>query len=162
MIEEKIKTRAALKDILSSLKKENRTVVFTNGCFDILHAGHVTYLEEAKKHGDILVVAVNSDNSAKRLKGEGRPLVNQDDRMKILASLESVNFVTSFKEDDPAAIVKELGPDIIVKGSDWKEDEIIGGEDVKKRGGKVVTIPFYKDYSTTLLMKRIKKFDEKK
>lgn len=156
MIEEKIKTKDNLKEILSGLKKQNKTIVFTNGCFDILHVGHVTYLEEAKKHGDILVVAINSDASARRLKGQGRPIVSQKDRMKILASLESVDFVTVFNEDNPASIVKELNPDVIAKGADWKADEIIGGEYVRKRGGKIVTIPFYKGYSTTDLLEKIK------
>lgn len=157
MTKDKIKTVNTLKDILSRLKKQKKSIVFTNGCFDILHVGHVTYLENAKREGDILVVAVNSDDSLRRLKGEGRPIVNQDDRMKILAALESVDFVISFEEDDPASMVKRLNPDVIVKGSDWKEDEVIGGEYVKKMGGKVVTIPLCEGYSTTSLIEKIKR-----
>ena len=157
MTQDKIKTLDGLKDILSALRKGQKRIVFTNGCFDILHVGHVTYLEEAKKQGDILVVAVNSDDSLKRLKGKGRPVVNQNDRMKMLAALESVDYVIIFKEDNPASIVEDLKPDVIVKGSDWKEDEIIGAESVKKGGGKVITIPISQGYSTTALLKKIKK-----
>ncbi len=156
MIEGKIKKLDVLKNILSDFKKQNKSIVFTNGCFDILHVGHVLYLEDAKREGEILVVAVNSDSSTKRLKGKNRPLVNQNDRMRILASLEAVDFVTVFDEDTPEAIVKELNPDVIVKGSDWKEDEIIGGDFVKRKGGKVVTVPFRKDYSTSSLIKKVK------
>lgn len=156
MIKEKIKSSKELKNILSSLKDKNKRVVFTNGCFDLIHAGHVAYLEGAKGHGDILVVAVNSDSSVKRLKGAGRPIVGLNDRMKIVAALESVDFVTFFEEDDPFAIVKELNPDVIVKGADWKEDEIIGGSYVRGMGGKVATIPFLKGYSTTSIIKKIK------
>jgi len=157
MTQDKIKTLDGLKDTLSALRKEQKRIVFTNGCFDILHVGHVAYLEEAKKEGDILVVAVNSDDSLKRLKGKGRPVVNQNDRMKMLAALESVDYVVIFKEDNPASIVEDLKPDVIVKGSDWKEDKIIGGESVKKRGGKVITIPISQGYSTTALLEKIKK-----
>ena len=157
MIKDKIKTREALKKIVSRLKKERKTVVFTNGCFDILHAGHVTYLEEAKKEGDILIVALNSDSSVRTLKGRGRPVVNQNERSMVLAALDSVDFVTVFEEDDPAAIIKALGPDVIVKGADWRKDEIIGGDYVKKSGGRVATAPIYKGLSTTSLIKKIKR-----
>lgn len=157
MIQQKIKNKTDLVKILSKFKKEKKRVVFTNGCFDILHAGHTAYLEEAKKKGDFLVVAVNSDNSVKRIKGSARPIVNENDRLKIIASLESVDFVTIFSEDTPAEIIKELCPDIIVKGSDWKENEIVGADFIKKNGGSVITIPFLKGYSTTSLINKIKK-----
>ena len=156
MIQDKIKDIRDLKRIITGLKEEKRSVVFTNGCFDILHAGHCALLEEAKGHADVLVVAINSDESARRLKGGGRPIANQDDRMKVLASLGSVDFVTTFDEDDPGAIIRELDPDVIVKGSDWKEADIIGGDYIKKRGGRVVTVPFLKGYSTSKLIERIK------
>ncbi len=157
MIKKKIKKKQGLKKTISRLKKREKSIVFTNGCFDILHAGHVHYLEEAKKLGDVLVVAVNSDGSAKRLKGKGRPVTSRDNRMKLLAALESVDFVTYFDEDDPGSIVRELEPDIIVKGSDWDEDDIIGADVVKKRGGRVATISFLKGLSTTSIIKKIKK-----
>lgn len=157
MIKDKIKTKEALKKIVSRLKKERKTVVFTNGCFDILHAGHVTYLEEAKREGDVLIVALNSDSSVRRLKGKGRPVVNQKERSMVLAALDSVDFVTVFEEDDPAAIIKALGPDVIVKGADWRKGEIIGGDYVKKRGGRAATARLYKGLSTTFLIKKIKR-----
>jgi D-beta-D-heptose 7-phosphate kinase/D-beta-D-heptose 1-phosphate adenosyltransferase len=156
MIKNKIKSVKDLKSILSTLKEEGKKIVFTNGCFDILHVGHVSYLEEAKRHGDILVVAINSDKSTEKLKGKGRPIVHQADRLKMLASLESVDFATAFNEDDPGLIVKKLNPDVIVKGSDWKEEDIIGGEDVRKKGGKTITIPFLSGYSTTTVIKKVK------
>lgn len=157
MIEDKIKKIDALKSMLSDLKKAKKVIVFTNGCFDMLHIGHVKYLQEAKACGDILVVAVNSDGSVRRLKGPDRPVVSQDDRLRMLASLESVDYVTVFDEETPVSIIKELKPDVIVKGSDWKEDEIVGGDFVKKIGGKVVTVPFIKGYSTSSLIKKIKR-----
>ena len=157
MIEEKIKTATILKKILSGLKRRNKKIVFTNGCFDILHPGHVKYLEKAKSKGDLLVVAVNSDDSAKRVKGKGRPIVRCKARMKVLAALESVDFVTWFKEDNPYSIVRKLAPDVLVNGADWREDEIIGAKFVKDKGGRVVTVPIIKGYSTTKILKKIKK-----
>jgi D-beta-D-heptose 7-phosphate kinase/D-beta-D-heptose 1-phosphate adenosyltransferase len=156
MTRSKIKAAEELSGILSALKKDKKTVVFTNGCFDILHMGHAAYLEEAKKQGDLLVIGLNSDSSVRRLKGAGRPLVNQDDRAGMLASLQAVDYVTIFDEDDPGSLIKKLDPDIIVKGSDWRESEIIGGDFVKKRGGKVMTIPFLDGYSTSALIEKIK------
>ncbi|MEE8360033.1 MAG: D-glycero-beta-D-manno-heptose 1-phosphate adenylyltransferase [Candidatus Omnitrophota bacterium] len=156
MIEDKIKSVEKLKTKLSLLKSEGKSIVFTNGCFDILHVGHISYLEEAKKQGDVLVVAINSDISVKKVKGAGRPILSEGDRLKMLAALESVDFVTIFSQDDPASIVTELDPDIIVKGSDWKEEEIIGAEHVKNSGGRVASIPFLKGYSTTELINKIK------
>jgi len=157
MLKEKIKKREELKGILSRLKKEGKKIVFTNGCFDILHAGHVEYLREAKALGDILLVAINTDRSVKRVKGEGRPVTNETDRAKILAALETVDFVTFFDEESPGLIVEELSPDIIVKGGDWKENEIIGGDHVKRSGGRVLTVPFRKGYSTSAIIEKIKK-----
>lgn len=156
MIKDKIKSKDALKPILSALRKKGKRIVFTNGCFDLIHAGHVLYMEEAKGLGDILVVAANSDSSVRMIKGAGRPIVPLDERMKVLASMESVDFVTSFKEADPGLTVKELEPDIIAKGGDWKADEIVGGKDVKARGGKVVSIKFHKGLSTTSIVGKIK------
>lgn len=156
MTRSKIMVSKELSGVLSAFKKERKTVVFTNGCFDILHLGHATYLEEARKLGDILVVGINSDASVRRIKGGGRPIMGQDDRAGVLSALRSVDYVTIFDEDDPGALIRELGPDIIVKGSDWKESEIIGGDYVKGRGGKVVTIPFLDGYSTTALIDKIR------
>ncbi len=156
MIDSKIKDPEGLSSIILALKNEKKKIVFTNGCFDMVHAGHVAYLEDARREGDILVVALNSDNSVKRLKGDGRPINKEIDRQRIIAALASVDYVTLFDEDDPKEIVEKLQPDVIVKGSDWKVDEIIGGEFVKSMGGKAVAIPFRNGYSTTDLIKKIK------
>ena len=152
----KIRTVRELSGIIKAAQGKKKVVVFTNGCFDILHIGHAAYLAEAKKQGDILVIGVNSDSSVRRIKGPGRPIVNEDDRAGLLASLQSVDYVTIFGEDDPGALVKELNPDVIIKGGDWKEDEIIGGDYVKGRGGKVLTVPLLKGRSTTALIDRIR------
>ncbi len=156
MIKNKIKTKDDLKVALSELKAKKKRIVFTNGCFDLLHAGHVSYLEKAKGAGDLLVIAINSDNSVKRLKGKGRPIQELDDRLKILASLECVDFVTSFDEDTPKEIIEELEPDIIVKGADYKEKDVVGRDHIKKSGGKVIIIPLLQGRSTTSLIKSIK------
>jgi len=151
----KIKGIKELKKIISRLKSQGKRIVFTNGCFDILHYGHVKYLEKAKGLGDCLVVAVNSDASVKRLKGSHRPIVSQYDRMRIIAGLESVDYVVLFKEDTPLKIIKILKPDILVKGSDWNKKSIVGGDFVSSYGGRVVTIQLTKGRSTTNLIRKI-------
>jgi len=132
-------------------------VVFTNGCFDILHCGHAKYLEAAKRKGDILVVAINSDASVKRIKAKTRPIVGERNRLSLVAALESVDFVIMFKEDTPLKVIKEIRPDILVKGADWTKDEIVGGNFVNSYGGKVKTIKLTKGLSTTNLIKKIVK-----
>lgn len=151
----KIKGIKELKKIISRLKSQGKRIVFTNGCFDILHYGHVKYLEKTKGLGDCLVVAVNSDASVKRLKGSHRPIVSQYDRMRIIAGLESVDYVVLFKEDTPLKIIKILKPDILVKGSDWNKKSIVGGDFVSSYGGRVVTIQLTKGRSTTNLIRKI-------
>jgi len=151
----KIKSLAELKKILVGLKKKGKRVVFTNGCFDILHYGHVMYLEAAKKKGDILIVAVNSDASVKRIKGLKRPLVSELDRANIIAALESVNYVVIFSEDTPLEIIKKLKPDILIKGSDWKDKPIVGADFVRASGGKVAVIKLAKGRSTTGIIRKI-------
>ncbi len=153
----KIKNAAALKRLILNLKARGKRVVFTNGCFDILHAGHVDYLERARRLGDVLVVGLNSDASVRRLKGKGRPLNKQGDRAKILASLYFIDYVTIFNEATPEKLITRLRPDILVKGGDWKVSEIAGGPFVRTYGGRVVSLPFVKGYSTTSLIKRIRK-----
>jgi D-beta-D-heptose 7-phosphate kinase/D-beta-D-heptose 1-phosphate adenosyltransferase len=133
--------------------------VFTNGCFDILHPGHVRYLGAARKLGDVLVVAVNSDASVRRLKGGGRPFVRLRDRCEVLAALDAVDYVTSFREDTPQRLIERLQPDVLVKGGDWKPAQIVGSEVVRKRGGVVRSLPFARGYSTTDLVKRIRRRD---
>lgn len=127
-------------------------LVFTNGCFDLLHYGHVKFLEEAKKLGDVLVVGINSDTSVRRLKGKGRSIVKAKDRAKILMGLRCVDAVVIFVEDTPLELIKELKPDVLVKGGDWKKKDVVGREFAKE----VVIIPYLKGYSTTNLIKKIR------
>ena len=154
-LEAKIKTPKELKKIISRLKKIGKKVVFTNGCFDLLHYGHVKYLQEAKRKGDILVVAINSDASLKRIKGNKRPIVNEKDRLRIVAGLESVDYVVLFKEETPFKTIRLLKPDILVKGADWDRNDIVGSNYVLSYGGRVSTIELVKDRSTTSLIKKI-------
>ena len=130
-------------------------LVFTNGCFDILHRGHVEYLHQARMLGDALVVAVNTDASVERLKGPGRPVVSQGDRALVVAGLESVTAVTLFREDTPQELLAALLPDVLVKGGDYSPEQIVGREEVESAGGKVHVIPFIKGRSTTELISRI-------
>lgn len=151
----KLKSRLSLKKIISDARKQGKKTAFTNGCFDVLHYGHVKYLEEAKKSGDILIAAVNDDNSVKRLKGRKRPLFALKDRMRVIASLSSVDYVTSFSEDTPADIIKLLKPDIIIKGADYKIKDIVGNDIVTSYGGKVKRVKYIKGYSVTGLIDKI-------
>lgn len=157
MLETKIKTRDKLKGIVEELKKQKKRVVFTNGCFDIVHYGHVKCLEDAKSKGDILIVAVNSDASVKKIKGPDRPIVNQDGRSRVIAALESVDYVMLFDEETPYDCIKLVLPDILVKGGDWGKDDIVGSDVVQKNGGKVVTIPVVEGYSTTEIINKAKR-----
>lgn len=152
--EKKIVTIDKLKELLKN--RENKTIVFTNGCFDLFHVGHARYLREAAKLGDILIVGVNSDASVKRLKGEQRPIISENERMELLASLEFVSYVIMFGEDTPYNVIKEIQPDIIAKGGDYKPEEVVGKDIVEKRNGKVVICPLIESKSTTNIIKRIK------
>jgi rfaE bifunctional protein nucleotidyltransferase chain/domain len=155
MLYKKIKSPRALKKIISEIKKRKKKVSFTNGCFDVLHYGHVKYLESAKKCADILIVALNSDESVKRLKGKKRPIFLLKNRMKVLAALSNVNYVTWFKEDTPLKIIRYLKPDILIKGADYKVKDIVGGDTVRSYGGKVKRIRYIKGYSVSSLIDRI-------
>ena len=156
-----IKDRNELIEIRKRLKAENKKVVFSNGCFDILHAGHVDYLNKAKLFGDVSIVALNSDDSVKRLKGSKRPIVQEDERAFVIANLKSVDYVTFFEEDTPAKIIDDLIPDILVKGSDWKIENIVGRETVEKNGGKVERVEFVNFQSTSNIIDTIiKKFKD--
>ena len=138
------------------LRNARRRLVFTNGVFDILHVGHVRYLEEARRLGDALIVAINSDNTARELKGDGRPLINENERAEILAALRSVDFVTIFDDVSPRSLIAQLLPDVLVKGGDYALDEIHGREDVEVAGGRVVSLPFVEGVSTRAIIKRMK------
>ncbi|MGD9075839.1 MAG: D-glycero-beta-D-manno-heptose 1-phosphate adenylyltransferase [Desulfobacteraceae bacterium] len=152
----KIKSHEQAKKEIDQLKTEGKRVVFTNGCFDILHPGHARYLYTARALGDYLVVAVNSDQSVRAIKGEGRPILLQDARAELLAALSCVDGVVVFDEEDPLKVIQYLMPHILVKGGDWKEEEIIGADVVKKAGGEVVRIPYIGGFSTTDIIKKIR------
>ena len=141
--------------VRKSLKSSGKKVVFTNGCFDILHRGHVEYLANAKALGDILIVGVNSDASVKRIKGEGRPIVEAEDRAYILAGLASVDYVCVFDEDTPFDIISQLVPDILVKGADWPLEKVVGRDVVEAAGGSVKTIEFLPHRSTSRIIEKI-------
>lgn len=133
-----------------------KRIIFTNGCFDILHAGHVSYLEKAKQMGDVLVVGLNSDASARRIKGPGRPVNREKDRARVLAALEAVDYVTLFSEDTPLGLIKELRPHVLVKGADWKKGQIAGAREVESWGGKVRRVSLVRGKSTSGILRKIK------
>jgi rfaE bifunctional protein nucleotidyltransferase chain/domain len=139
------------------MRREGKRVVLTNGCFDLLHAGHVRYLAEARGLGDALIVGLNSDRSVRALKGEGRPILNESERAEVIAALEAVDFVVVFDEDTPQELIARLLPDVLVKGGDWPLDQIVGREDVEANGGKVMSLPYVQNASTTDLIDRIQK-----
>ncbi len=145
---------------LERLEEKRRTgsrIIFTNGCFDILHAGHITYLKEAKKLGDILVVGVNSDESVKRLKGEGRPVNPLGDRLMLLSALKYVDYVVPFQEDTPLELIKAIKPDVLVKGGDYRIETIAGAEEVLSKGGAVRVLPFVEGRSTTGILEKMQR-----
>ena len=148
----------ALEDLVTRLgevRKSGRKIVFTNGCFDILHVGHVRYLAEARSRGDMLIVGLNSDGSVRTIKGDKRPIVGQDHRAEVLASVGCVDYVVLFEEPDPLRLIQTLKPDVLVKGEDWAADAIIGADDVKSRGGKIVRVSFIEETSTTGIIQTI-------
>ena len=151
----KIKSPNQLKKILGVLKRQGKKIVFTNGCFDILHVGHIRYLSQARKLGDILVVGLNTDRSVRTIKGEKRPLVCENERAEVLSALKVVDYVVLFDEPDPLALIKALKPSILVKGADWPEDKIIGADVIKQSGGRVVRIPLVPGSSSTNLIEKI-------
>lgn len=140
---------------LADARAHGENIVFTNGCFDILHAGHVGYLEQARGLGQRLIVAVNADESVRRLKGEGRPINSEDRRMAVLAGLESVDWVLVFCDDTPERLLELVRPDILVKGGDYKKEEVVGWEIVEAYGGKVQALDFLDDCSTTAIVEKI-------
>ena len=151
----KIKNHDELREIIEDLHLAGKKVVFTNGCFDIIHTGHVRYLKLAKSYGDVLVVAVNSDQSVRLIKGEKRPIMPQAERAEVLAALEVVDYVTVFEEEDPHYVITELMPDVLVKGGDWDLEQIVGKDIVEDTGGKVYSLPYIEGASTTGIVERI-------
>jgi D-beta-D-heptose 7-phosphate kinase/D-beta-D-heptose 1-phosphate adenosyltransferase len=148
-------TKSRLIEIRSQYKRDGKKVVFTNGCFDILHRGHVEYLQKAKSLGDVLIVGLNTDASVRRLKGPARPVVCEADRAVVLSALEVVDHVCLFDEDTPFEIIRDLVPDILVKGADWAIEKVVGKDIVEQAGGVVRTIEFLPDRSTTSIIDRI-------
>jgi rfaE bifunctional protein nucleotidyltransferase chain/domain len=151
----KILTWEALKREVERLRGEGKKVAFTNGCFDILHVGHVQYLREARKAGDILILGLNSDASVRAIKGEKRPLVPQGERAEVVASLTAVDYVALFDEPTPLALIEYLRPDLLVKGGDWKEESVVGRDAVRSWGGRVVIVPMTEGVSTTNIVEKI-------
>ena len=149
--------RSELTRRTDALKRDGRRVVFTNGCFDILHPGHVRMLEKARSLGDALIVGINSDASVQEIKGPQRPLIPEAERAELLAALEAVDFVTVFDEPTPRELIAAILPAVLVKGSDWGPDEIVGREEVEAAGGEVISIPLEVGYSTTKLIERIRR-----
>ena len=153
----KLISKARLKRLAQKLKKRRKTIVFTNGCFDILHAGHVEYLEQARKMGDVLVLGLNSDSSTRRLKGPGRPVNNQKDRAKVLSGLSSVDYICFFNEDTPIHLIRLVKPNFLVKGADWSITQIAGVKEIAGWGGKVKLIKLLKGKSTTNILNKVKR-----
>ncbi|MCB1196653.1 D-glycero-beta-D-manno-heptose 1-phosphate adenylyltransferase [bacterium] len=151
----KIHTLTSLLPLVTAHKAKNKKVVFTNGCFDLLHIGHVIYLQECKKHGDILIIGLNTDDSMRAIKGQSRPLVPLEDRAGILAALECVDYVIPFSQSTPKELIDTLKPDVLIKGGDYKLGDIVGKDEVIMRGGKVLTIPLVEGKSTSNLIKTI-------
>ena len=153
---EKVLDRDTLKEKVDSLRKKGSRVVFTNGCFDLIHIGHVRLLHKAREKGDCLVVAVNSDSSVRQIKEPGRPVTPEDQRAEVVAAFGCVDWVTIFDEPDPLDLIRLLKPDVLVKGTDWSEEEIVGAPEVREAGGQVLRIRLEPGISTSALIKRIR------
>jgi D-beta-D-heptose 7-phosphate kinase/D-beta-D-heptose 1-phosphate adenosyltransferase len=159
---EKVLDRNTLKEKVDSLRRAGSRVVFTNGCFDLIHIGHVRYLQEARELGDCLVVAVNSDSSVKQIKEPGRPIIPEGQRAEVVAALGCVDWVTIFDEPDPLDLIRLLKPDVLVKGTDWSEEEIIGAPEVREAGGQVLRIPLVPGSSTSVILEKVRAAASKK
>jgi D-glycero-beta-D-manno-heptose 1-phosphate adenylyltransferase len=154
-IKTKILNEKSLDVWLARMRFKNKKIVFTNGCFDILHPGHIVYLSKAAESGDVLIIGLNSDASVRKLKGEGRPVMDQDSRALLLATFCFVNAVMLFEEDNPFNLIKLIQPDVLVKGGDYRPEEIVGYDIVKARGGEVITIDFVEGYSSSSIRRKI-------
>jgi len=151
----KLKSADEIEIIVGNLKLDGQVIGFTNGCFDILHAGHTQYLKKAKELCDVLIIGLNSDNSVKRIKGEKRPINCENDRALVLSSLEFVDYVVIFEEDTPNRLIKKINPDILIKGADWKGKEVAGCDFVKEKGGECKFIDFLENRSTTNIIEKV-------
>ena len=152
----KLKSLKELQIIVSDARQAGQTVVFTNGCFDLLHRGHVHLLREAKAAGDILIVGINSDRSVQSIKGPARPILPETDRVELIAAMEMVDYVILFDEADPYNVISALKPQVLAKGGDWSADEMIGADVVEREGGQVVVIPYLEGFSTTKIIERMR------
>jgi D-beta-D-heptose 7-phosphate kinase/D-beta-D-heptose 1-phosphate adenosyltransferase len=152
----KIVSLASLKKIVARTRKQGRTIAFTNGCFDILHAGHVAYLEQAKKKNRLLIVGLNSDRSISRIKGPSRPITGEKQRAAVLAGLSCVDNITVFHEDTPLNLIKAVKPDVLIKGADWKNKVVVGEDVIRPYGGRVELIKYLPNFSTTKIIEKIK------
>ncbi len=155
-LKNKLKNPKALAAILKKHKRSKKKIVFTNGCFDLLHVGHIRYLRQAKALGDILVIGLNRDASVRKLKGPGRPVTMEKERVEILSALSSVDYLTFFSDKTPMRLIRILRPDFLVKGGDWKKETMVGRDFVESYGGKVRVLPYVKNRSTTRLLEKIK------
>ena len=151
----KIESLESMAERARNLRQSGKKVVFTNGCYDILHPGHIELLSKARGLGDVLVVAINTDDSVRRLKGPGRPVFDEAERAEFLSAFEMVDFVCTFSEDTPLEAILKIRPDVLVKGADWGIDEIVGGAEVESWGGKVVAVPLVSGKSTTGIVERV-------
>lgn len=151
----KIVSLASLKKKISSCRKAGKKIVFTNGCFDLLHFGHVSYLEKAKEKNSVLIVGLNSDSSVRRIKVKGRPIQPEKARARVLAALTCVDYITIFSDETPFALIRALQPDVLVKGADWKGKPVVGEDVVRARGGCVKLVPYVDNFSTTNIIKKI-------
>lgn len=152
----KLKTWEEIAAIIKDLKSQNKKIVFTNGCFDILHSGHVKYLAEAKELGDILILGLNSDSSVKRLKGKDRPINNEKERAVVLSALYTISYIVIFEDDTPYKLIKHIKPDILVKGGDWEPKDIVGSDIVNSYNGEVKSLSFIEGKSTTDIINKLK------
>jgi D-beta-D-heptose 7-phosphate kinase/D-beta-D-heptose 1-phosphate adenosyltransferase len=156
-VSKKLKTLEDLKRITTQAQTAGKRVVLTNGCFDLLHRGHLHVLRSARELGDLLIVAMNSDTSVQQIKGPNRPIFPEADRTELIAAMEVVDYLLLFDEGDPHLLIEALKPDILVKGGDWKKDQVVGAEIVERHGGKVILVPYLEGYSTTEIIERIRK-----
>jgi rfaE bifunctional protein nucleotidyltransferase chain/domain len=155
-VSDKLKTLDELIEIAAQARRNGKSVVFTNGCFDLLHRGHVHVLRQAKAAGDLLVVAINSDQSVKAIKGPTRPVTAEMDRLELIAAMEMVDYVILFDEPDPSKLITAIKPNVLAKGGDWGADGVVGADIVEREGGRVVLVPYLKGYSTSEIIERIR------
>jgi rfaE bifunctional protein nucleotidyltransferase chain/domain len=155
MPKSKMKSLSALRKIRAKLRKQGKKVVFTNGCFDLIHGGHIELFRKAKSLGDVLIVALNTDASVRRIKGPSRPVFPLEERFEVLGAIEYIDYLTSFAEEIPQKIIAALLPDILVKGGDWQSGQVVGRKEVEAAGGRVVIVPYLKGHSSSAIIKQI-------